>query len=255
MKIYNKLYGGEVELVFDPLKHQYTVDGEVIKSSTGVLGILNKPALVPWAAKVTVESMREQFKPGVAYDEIQIGEMLDIAKRANYVKKTNAGQIGTLSHNFAEAYAKKLNPQYPINEIARKSCERFVKWAEDNKVDFRLTEQPVYSRKHKVAGTLDSIAIIDKKLTLIDYKTSSGVWDEYYLQVGSYGMMRNEEFPMEVFTGGAKIVRFGKDDDDFEVKDITPEQLAYYGETFVSVLDVARRMDRVTEMLGKKKYA
>ena len=255
MKIINKMYGGGVELVFDVLRHQYSVDGEVVKGVTSVLNILSKPALVPWTAKVTTQSMRDQIKPGIAYDEVQIEEMLDVAKRANYVKKTSAGTIGTLSHQFAEDYAKKLNPQYPINEEAKRSCERFVAWAEKTKIDFRLTEQAVYSRKHKIAGTLDNISIIDNKLTLIDYKTSSGIWDEYLLQIGAYAMMRNEEFPKEIFEGGAKIVRFGKDDDDFEIKSVTKDELYYYGETFISVLDVSNRMDKVKELSGSKKYA
>lgn len=244
------MYGGAVELIFDTLRHQYSFNGEVVKGCTSVLDTLNKPALVPWCAKVTVESMREQFEAGRSYDEIEIEEMLDLAKRANYLKKTSAGSIGTLSHDFAEAYAKKLNPTYPINTESRGACQRFVKWVEDNKVEFLLSEQPVFSLQNKFAGTLDAICRIDGKLYLIDYKTSSGIWETYYLQVGAYALARTEEFETDVFDG-AKIIRFGKNDGDFEMADISKVELDFYGETFLRVLDVNRRMDKVGKLTKK----
>ena len=67
-RIINKMYGGNVELVFNPLKHQYTVDDEVVVSVTTALGVLSKPALIYWSANMAAEYVKENIKPGVAME-------------------------------------------------------------------------------------------------------------------------------------------------------------------------------------------
>lgn len=58
-----KLYDGQVLLEFDPNKHQYFVDGEQVDGCTGILGVLNKPALIPWAVGVCVDFVSKNLKP------------------------------------------------------------------------------------------------------------------------------------------------------------------------------------------------
>ena len=47
--------GEEVELLFDRRLHSYKVGDEIIPSATKVLGVISKPALVPWALKMGME--------------------------------------------------------------------------------------------------------------------------------------------------------------------------------------------------------
>ena len=44
-------------IVFHEQEHRYLVDGKELPSVTTVLGVLGKPALAPWAAKMTVEGV------------------------------------------------------------------------------------------------------------------------------------------------------------------------------------------------------
>jgi len=53
--------GEEVELLFDRRLHSYKVGDEMIPSATKVLGVIAKPALVPWALKVGVEWLQEKM--------------------------------------------------------------------------------------------------------------------------------------------------------------------------------------------------
>jgi hypothetical protein len=41
--------------VFDEKKHLYFYDGKPMTGCTTILGVLAKPALIPWAAKMAVE--------------------------------------------------------------------------------------------------------------------------------------------------------------------------------------------------------
>ena len=46
---YSKGSPVEVELAFDKRLHSYKANDEIVPSATQILGIISKPALVPWA--------------------------------------------------------------------------------------------------------------------------------------------------------------------------------------------------------------
>ena len=62
----------------------------------------------------------------------------------------------------------------------------FLKWRDDVEFVIVASEFTVYSDEHKFAGTVDALGYMNDKLTLIDYKTSSGIWPDYDLQTSSY---------------------------------------------------------------------
>ena len=49
------------------------------------------------------------------------------------------------------------------------------------------------SRVHEVAGTSDIFALLDGVPTIVDLKTSKGIYPEMDLQTAAYMMMANEE--------------------------------------------------------------
>ena len=197
-------------MTFDPYRHEYVVEDEIKTSSTQALGVIAKPALVNWAAKMAVEYMATQLKPGESYDELQLNSMLELAKKAHWQKKTDAGSAGTLVHNWVENYINGKKPDLPIALQLKQSVEKFLKWEKEHKIDFLLSEQLVYSRKYQYTGTLDFICKYDGELFIGDLKTSSGVYVEHLLQVVSYKKAREEEFPEEKYAG-ILIVQIGRD--------------------------------------------
>lgn len=81
------MYDGKVTLIFEPGRHSYSaeVDGKVIKripSVTGITGVLNKPALVYWAAKIGAEAAEELLVPGMKIDELNRAEIVQCSPRA-----------------------------------------------------------------------------------------------------------------------------------------------------------------------------
>jgi len=243
-KIVNHLYNGTVDLVFEDTRHIYTINGKKIPSTTGVLRILNKPWLIPWAAKVTTEKMAELLKPGVAYDELQIKSMLDEAKRANYTIKTNAGDLGKLVHEYLENFIKGNNPSKLVHDEARNSANRFLDWVNQHKVKFLLLEQMVYSKKYNYCGTLDFVCKVDGKLLLGDIKTSNQIdLVEYPTQVAAYMIAREEEFGDKF--DGAVIVRVGKKDAEFEMMEISAEEMVKYKKIFLTCLKLTELVSTV----------
>lgn len=239
------MYNGEIEMVFDDLVHRYSINGKKIKSVTGILGVISKPYLIPWAAKVTVEKMSELFKPGTPYDEIEIKQMLDTSKRAHFAIKTTAADIGTLVHKYLEQYIKGEKPEELVHEQARKATERFINWVEKNKVKFLLSEQMVYSRKYDYCGTLDFVCVINGKLMLGDIKTSNQISKiEYGAQMAAYKMARNEEFPEEKYQGMV-LIRVGKKDAEFEHWEIGEEETKIYEDIFLNSISLKSSIDKV----------
>lgn len=204
-----KLYGGKVELLFDPEKHVYTIDGRKIENATGVTNIINKPMLIPWAVKMATTYLAEVLKAGVAYDEIQIKKMLETAKTAHTVKSGDAADIGTLVHEAIKEFIVTGKPVAPVHAQAKECFENFLKWAKDEKVKFHDSERKVYSKKYDYAGTLDFTCTIGKKFYVGDTKTSTGIYDEYWFQVSGYQQAYVEETKAKV--NGQIIVRVGKD--------------------------------------------
>ncbi len=271
--IINKLYKDEIELVFEPMGHKYTVDDKPVRSVTNINSIIAKPALVPWAANMAVQSMREAIKAGESYDELYLENAFGEARIAHSKKKTDSGVLGTLVHKWVENYigwrvyqasekgkldpkVDTLKPAMTINETAQKACERFLFWEAEHKVKFLVTEQVVYSKEYNYTGTLDFICVIDGKMYVGDLKTSSGIWPEYYLQTAAYRHARLEEYPTEEYAGQV-IVRVGKKDEEFAGKKGGVE-IAYlrgdeiYKKCFVGFLGAWKLSDIMGQLEGYK---
>ncbi len=84
-----------------------------------------------------------------------------------------------------------------------------------------MTEQTVWSRTHRYAGTLDLVAYVDGVRTLIDFKTSKAIYAEAHLQNVAY-QVALAEMGHEPCLSGC-IVRVPKNTNDpaFEVQ-VTP---------------------------------
>jgi len=232
MIIKTKLYKGDVELIFDSFKHTYHFNGQKVPSVTTALGIINKPALVAWAANSAIDYVSEQIEPGKSYDELQLAAIWEGGRKSHYQKKTDAGTIGTFLHKYVEGFIKGDSPAQPVNPELQKSAMKFMNWVEKHKVEFLLSEQQVFSQKYGYTGTLDFICKIDGKMYLGDLKTSSAIYAEYLIQTAAYRQARTEEYPEEKYDGQL-VIRIGKDG-SFEVKVVEDDQ--WYRKMFVAFL-------------------
>lgn len=214
----HELYHGDVVLEFDDAKHRYTVNGEWVPSSTGILSVINKPALIPWAVKMALEFvyrvLMDWLKNGIPLDEIRIKKLIRDAKRHWRDIAEDAANIGTIVHQFAEDHARGESPELPVNPEARRACAAYLDWVKAHNVEFRQVEFKVYSREWEYAGTCDLDCVIDGVHTIADYKTSTGIYDEYWLQVASYAMARREELGIQY--AQRAILRFDKTNGQFE---------------------------------------
>ena len=184
---------------------QYKLDGVVYPSVTEILSVVAKPGLVTWANNIGLEGKSTK-------DESQ-----------------RIAGIGTEVHARIEQYFKEGIFEGATADVLP-SLQLFNNWLQKHKIEPILIEEPLISPKLGYAGTIDLLAKVDDKLTLIDFKTSNRIYKDYFAQLCAYKRLLSErDFVIESMC----IVRLGKDY-MAEEKEVTNEQLylEYFDATF-----------------------
>jgi len=221
------LYGGEVLLTFDAKTHRYVVTDHgrtfPVPSVTTILSVVDKSGpLTQWAANCAIDCLREKIQPGQTYDEIALEGIFQDA-RFNFRRiNREARSIGSVVHNWIERYLKaaagEVPPPFPLNQQARRCCEAAMAWIREREFQPLAVELKLYSRRYRYAGTMDSavggVAMVSGHRSVVDWKTSGGIYPEYRLQTAAYAQA------YEQMTGEPIeerwVVRLGKDDGAFE---------------------------------------
>ena len=219
----------EIKLIEKRNQHFYKTPEGIFPSSTTILGILNKPALMPWAVKMTVAYLNKRL------DDIKSGKLeltkenssalLNEAKLHHKDIAFEAVEIGTRVHAMIENHVNgKEPPEMDIYIVekelvsVRKSYQAYLDW--ENEYSFELigSEVPIYSIAwNGYGGTLDIVAYLDGKRYIIDLKTSSGIYDEYAMQIASYRFAYSQLFDVSI--DGMGILRLDKKTGKFEWKE------------------------------------
>ena len=208
----------------------YDIDGVPMISSTTVLKKIEKEGLHPWIAKTTAEQIRDFVLKPIIRGEmtpVQLAEMdlellMDQAKKAHEQQKKQAGDMGSLIHKVIEDYYIGSQDKNVLDTYTRNIPEltapvlAFLKWEDDHKIKPIRAEHTVFSCEHGYAGTLDlectaeipSLPMVGPLHIIVDFKSSTGVYDEHILQVASY-LFADEEMLGEDLDGGM-IVRLDK---------------------------------------------
>lgn len=216
---------------FDEAKHIHMLDGKPLMGTTTVLGIINKPFLVQWAADlaaISALSSGEHFPDLLAeYEEVKKIEgsyarakamkQLDsaypafkVARGAHRLKKEKAGDWGTIVHKAIEVWiASRVEPvEVDIKGTMEKilpehhvAIQNFINWAIEKDVQFFESEKGIYSEIWWVGGIVDFVCKIDGKLFVGDLKTSGDIYESYWLQTAAYAKMMVELGVHEHFDG------------------------------------------------------
>ena len=212
--------GGSIDLEFNEAKHQYSCGGEFVPAVTSVLSttIAKQQFLMPWAVKIGAEWFKDNSE-AFSQAEISIEDMVNGIKRAYKKKSVGAINIGRAVHEWCEqAILWKLGeaeiPSMPADEQAVNAINAFRDWVKQNEVEWLAAEQRVYSRTHKYAGTVDAVARVNGEFTVIDFKTSTRIYEEYYLQVAAYSKCVEDIYGEPV--DAAYILRFDKESGKFD---------------------------------------
>lgn len=139
-------------------------------------------------------------------------EWLDFYMKATDRKRDNAADRGTAVHDHIFNYLSGNPVELPETDPCYIPVNEFKKWAKSVNLDSskRILEYQLVSKKHGFTGKLDYLPLVNGVPTIIDLKTSGGIYQNYFLQVGAYWGAWAEMNPTQPI-GDCMIVRVDKE--------------------------------------------
>lgn len=212
--------------------------GNSFPSVTTILNVINKPALIPWAKKQSLEKVKYVLQNHVMNGTLpEIKSTDDIDAIINEASKTPdkalqlAGDFGSHAHALIEKVinARIHNDKEPVItadfKVVMESFEMFCEQYNPVFVgsEVQVCYRPAYT-KIRYAGTVDAVIIHEDNPIVVDFKTSKGIYDEHRLQVGAYSHalqtlnkkhlnLTGKESPFDM----AWVVKLGKEKADVVV--------------------------------------
>jgi len=233
-------------------------DGTVslFDSVTSILGVINKPALIPWAANLEREYCLEVAQAfygdvrerGTLIDPLSFSAGLRLrlgTQKAHQKALKKAGNIGTEVHaqiewSMRHELGQDPGPQPSLSAPAALAWAEYQKWRESVGLVPLTLEQAVWSRAYEYAGTLDTYAEATRESESVkfvaDWKTGKAIYPEARLQIAAYGAALQEMGHAHSNLWGV-IVRLPKVESDpgMDVEWISPEKMKANLDAFLGV--------------------
>lgn len=178
-----------MSLTFNPTTHRYRMDKKHVSGVTTILNkALPKPALPRWSAKAVAEYVQDNPDQVQALRDMGGRKLVEVLKQTPWDQRDDAGKRGTDIHEVAEQLVHGQAVDVP--ESLAPYVDDFVRFLDDWQVDPILTEHSVGNKALWYAGRFDCIArvggIFGGAVTLLDWKSSKGVYAETALQTAAY---------------------------------------------------------------------
>lgn len=190
-------------------------DKTIVPGVTSPLGILAKPALIPWANKLGLQG-------------IDVNKYVD-----------DKASIGSLAHAMILAHFDGQaadTSDYTANQInaAENSFLSFLEWVKKYDIEPVLVEASLVSETLRYGGTIDLFAQINDTPTLVDFKTGSGIYDEHWYQVAAYRYLLAEN---NYLVDAVKILNIPRTEDE-SFREETRSRLDREFDIFHKCLDI-----------------
>ena len=166
----------------------YNDEGKEIPSVTTILKILDKKELVQWANIMG-------FK----------------GKRVDDILKVSS-TLGTYFHNLV---SNDMNGITTVRLLKNEPKDFNILWNRYTKWKGSKTIKPIFSERsyHNkyYGGTIDLLCEMNGRLTLLDFKTSKGIYPSMFLQLGAYmNLILDNDIELGEFIDQAGIVSINK---------------------------------------------
>jgi hypothetical protein len=192
----------------------------------GVTGILSMiggektQKLIGWAKKEALGSVRRELlafgADPVLMEPYTVEGIIERARKKPVDVLEAAADYGTRLHDHCDRVIKGL-PVSPEDDLIN-SVLAFQDWFKSSGLRVILGDTAVASLDHGFGGKFDFLALDqDGRLVIGDFKTSSGIREDYALQVAAYGVATGETYGLGEMPRGL-IVRFDKATPTFETR-------------------------------------
>ena len=157
--------------------------GQTVPSVTTILDVLDKPALTRWAAKSVAEFAVANKD---SWTSLPADAAVDMLKGSPWRARDKAAATGTDAHSILESFANGVVPTFIPPGVPAAVVSGLAEFWTTYQPKVIACEQTVWNATIGYAGSFDLIAELDGVPTLIDLKTSSGVYGTMGLQLAAY---------------------------------------------------------------------
>lgn len=183
-----------------------------VPSVTTILKILNKPNIANWANNLGW-------------------------KKLSYKQTLNESAFkGTIVHELCHELLFHAGAKFDVStpgkmDFIQKHMKTFKSFLDVVNLQPIWGEKPFSSEKY--GGTVDLYCKLDKKYTILDFKTSKAFYSSHFIQLGAYIQLL-EEHDYEVEQVGILRIR----EDQWNIKLINRNQMDKYIEIFNKLCDL-----------------
>jgi len=155
----------------------YEVDGQRLPSVTSVINMMDKPALVNWAARLSAEFAVDHRE---ALADLPESAAIDAIKGGWRRSRDKAANFGTAVHEAIET------GDTPDNEKLIPYVNAALDYLEEVNLHDQVQEVTVVSREYGYAGTMDLLGYQeDGNGLVVDWKSGKGLYDSAALQLAA----------------------------------------------------------------------
>lgn len=201
--------------------YRHPTTGDLVPSVTNILSVINKPALMGWAAR-QVAIMAAEMR-GVL-GNMEHDEVVDLLKGAASRSSNRAGSRGTDVHEWIADELQGVANYEPQGQ-ALNYLPAARSWLADANPTPVAVETTMFHALY--AGTADAVLEIDGEKWLVDFKTSRGIYDEAALQTcaleNCFLWMQGDTAVEAGKVDRIAVVRFA-DNGKYEVREVTDKE-------------------------------
>jgi hypothetical protein len=160
----------------------FNKDKEEVKSVTTIIGKnlgWNKELLMAWSRKCGLAGL----DPNAVKDQ--------------------AADTGTLCHDMIDNYIRGTEFEYKEHNfdsitVASVGLEAYKEWEQRQNIQYLHNEVSVVSETYQYGGTFDCVAVVDGVVSLVDFKTSKGVYADHIIQLSAYKQAIEESIGIKI---------------------------------------------------------
>lgn len=221
-----------------------------LPSVTSVLSVIAKPALVAWSRNTALDSMRAHLAAhhGEVLTKEHVDKAAEAAKQHPSSLFNKAADYGLRAHEAIEHVVLGTDPRPAAPKAVAGAVDSFERWWSAAGLHTACAELVVHSERYGFAGQCDAVAVRGggrggddhessvaadatdaASVAVFDWKTSSGVYPEYALQVAAYAKALEEMSGGRVHVREGWVVRIGRNGNgaDFEARRVRDLDAAF----------------------------
>ena len=208
-----------------PRRNYKDANGKKLPGVTTILGVLDKPALLWWAAREAAQATAAAIVDG----GMPADRAIEVGKKAPFQRRQDAADAGTQAHACVEAhYAGDPWPE-DASDAARACAKRVIDHIAARGYSVVVSEWAGTMGEYGsgFAGTLDLIVEKDDLRYIADLKTGKAAFDEVVPQLAAYAELWSMHFkgPGSSWMSGGIVFHAPIEDDVVNEIELTREKL------------------------------